>query len=155
MVVNKIGYPQRHPLVVSQLHVHLGRRTALLAADESRITRELDDVLGLGSTGQFGVERFVTPETEGRRLGCPFQKVCVAKPGRHDQSRLIDHLCAGPHRLSGLCGSLGKVEPFARNLDDANVPCLERGEVSLLVLDALLEDQHRRGIAFRKLYRIG
>src|SRR6516225_12209306 len=56
MVVNKIGYPQRHPLVVSQLHVHLGRRTALLAADESRITRELDDVLGLGSTGQFGVE---------------------------------------------------------------------------------------------------
>src|SRR5207244_1270194 len=74
---------------------------------------------------------------------------------RRDQSRLIDYLSPVPLRLPSECGSFGNVETFAWNLNDAEAPCLERCEVPLLVIDAFLKDQYRRGVALGDLYRVG
>jgi hypothetical protein len=42
-----------------------------------------------------------------------------------------------------------------RNLNDGEAPCLEGGEVSLLVLDTFLEDQDGGGVALGDLYGVG
>ena len=155
VVVNKVGYPQRHPVIVSQLHVHFGRRAALLSPDQSGIARELDHMLGFGPSGQLGVERFVAPGTEVRCFLDPLQEVGIAVPGKHYQSRLIGQRGPGLHHLPSVCGSLGEVEPFAGNLNDVESPRFDRGEVALFVLDTLLENQPGRSVARGDLHRIG
>jgi hypothetical protein len=53
------------------------------------------------------------------------KEVDMAQPGWDDQRGLIDRLGPGSHHRPSECGSLGEIEPFARNLNDINSPCLE------------------------------
>ncbi len=122
------------------MDVHLSRHAALLLADQSGIARELNHVPGFGPPGQLGIERFIAPGTEVRCFLHPLQEIGIAEPGRHNQSGLVDHLGPSPHRLPSERGWFREVEPFARDLYDTRSPCLERDEVTLLVLNALLEN---------------
>jgi len=130
------------------------RLKTLLGRPVFGVERPLE-VPRLGHPGQLRINGLVAPGSEGRCLLNPLQKIGKAKPGRHDQSRLIYHVGPGPHCLPSECGSFNEVEPLGLYLYHDKTPCLECGQVPFLVLNAFLEDQDRRGVALGDFHLIG